>query len=235
MVIFSPSQNQIIKNVQAQKHFKSLTKVCPARILTIAKNSLEASIHLVQDEFGSGFCIDSRGFFLTCYHCVERKEKCTIIFPSGEISEAFVIYKDKLLDLALLEIKNSNTTYKYLNIAKETAEKGTKVFCIGNPCDEDLESEQQGRKTNYLPFHISFGKVQNYTKDRTFGRVKSGLGPLIHCCWTYWGHSGAPIINYDGQVVGIHNSWDDKNCNRHGLSVETICEFMKKTQKYMKI
>lgn len=231
---FSPSQNYIIKNVQAQKHFKNLINNCPTKILTIAKNSLESCIHLVQDEFGSGFCVDSRGFFVTCYHCVEKKKNCTIIFPSGEISEAVVAYKDKSLDLALLKIENSKRTYMYLNVATETAEKGTKIFCIGNPCNEDLEHEKKGIKTNYLPFFISFGKVQDYTKDRIYGKVKSGLGPLIHSCWTYWGHSGAPILNYDGKVVGVHNSWDDKNGNRHGLSVETIIEFMNKAKKYIK-
>lgn len=40
---------------------------------------------------------------------------------------------------------------------------------------------------------MSHGKVEGIYKDILYGA--EGLGPLMHSCWTYWGHSGAPIFD----------------------------------------
>ena len=62
-----------------------------------------------------------------------------------------------------------------------------------------------------------------------------GLGPLMHSCWTYWGHSGSPIFNSEGLVVGMHNSWDSKNGMRHGVTIEAITVFLKEVQAVYEI
>ena len=38
---------------------------------------------------------------------------------------------------------------------------------------------------------------------------------LMHSCWTYWGHSGAPLFDELGRVCGLHSSWDDRSGMRH--------------------
>lgn len=62
-----------------------------------------------------------------------------------------------------------------------------------------------------------------------------GLGGMIHGCWTYWGHSGAPIVGVEGageggglRCVGIHNSWNDDNGDRHGVDGAVIIKFLKR-------
>ena len=44
----------------------------------------------------------------------------------------------------------------------------------------------------------------------------------IHSCWTYWGHSGAPLFDQRGSVCGLHSSWDDKNGARHAQKLATL-------------
>jgi hypothetical protein len=39
----------------------------------------------------------------------------------------------------------------------------------------------------------------------------AGIGRIRHDCWTYWGHSGAPLFDRTGSIVALHNSWDDSN------------------------
>jgi len=40
---------------------------------------------------------------------------------------------------------------------------------------------------------------------------------LMHSCWTYWGHSGAPLFSAEtGGVSGLHCAWNHKNGMRHG-------------------
>ena len=81
-------------------------------------------------------------------------------------------------------------------------------------------------KNEYKPFWISFGKIKGYMNDSVY--CKNDLGPLIHNCWTYWGHSGAPIFNFNGELVGMHNSWNEKNADRHGISLLGIIQFLSK-------
>ena len=50
---------------------------------------------------------------------------------------------------------------------------------------------------------------------------------LQHSCWTYWGHSGAPLFDEQGCLVGLHNSWDeDDDGQRHGVDWERIVTFV---------
>ena len=81
----------------------------------------------------------------------------------------------------------------------------------------------------------------NVEKDRTFLQDNSDIGALIHDCWTYWGHSGGPIIFLPESpssntsstssslsmpiVGGLHSSWDFTNGNRHGVHIECIWGF----------
>ena len=47
-------------------------------------------------------------------------------------------------------------------------------------------------------------------------------GMLLHSCWTYWGHSGAPLFNERGEVVGLHCAWDDRTGMRHGQKLQPL-------------
>jgi hypothetical protein len=51
----------------------------------------------------------------------------------------------------------------------------------------------------------------------------------MHDAWTYWGHSGAPLVSEkDGTLVGLHSSWDDQTAMRHGIPKVAIWEFLEK-------
>ena len=43
----------------------------------------------------------------------------------------------------------------------------------------------------------------------------TGTGLLLHSCWTYWGHSGAPLFDAHGRVAGLHCAWDERSGARH--------------------
>ena len=68
----------------------------------------------------------------------------------------------------------------------------------------------------HLPFTASLGRIEGYTDDLDSAR---GLGGTKHSCWTYWGHSGAPLFDARGTMVGMHNAWDADNYGqRHAVS-----------------
>lgn len=202
----------------------------------------------ISDEFGSAVCINEKGYILTCAHAVppfedDKSNKSLYIFPNGEIVKALTLEKDEHLDLALLKIIEIFQKEKFIKIEKipekkffyskikstsiEKNEKiGENIFCIGNPCFTMHDDYGKLEKNHYKPFWISFGKIKGYMKDGIY--CKNDLGPLIHDCWTYWGHSGAPIFNLKGEIVGMHNSWNERNANRHGNSLLGISKFISK-------
>ena len=209
---------------------------------------LSSCLCQISDFFGSAVCINEKGYILTCAHAAppfedDNTKESLYIFPSGEIIKALTLDKDEKIDLALLQIISVFKNNKFINIKNLTNKKfpyakikiplnskneskGKNVFCIGNPCFTMEDDDGKIENNDYKPFWISFGKIKGYLKDPIF--CKDDLGPLIHNCWTYWGHSGAPIFNFDGELVGMHNSWNEKNANRHGNSLLGIIKFLSK-------
>ena len=125
---------------------------------------------------------------------------------------------------------------------------GGRLFCIGNPSNVDLESMAQGEIEFEPPtWHASVGRCEGYLApdiqaardaQRARGRAPTrgelklvaeaeAVGAeegsfLQHSCWTYWGHSGAPLFDERGRVAGLHCAWDDGTGMRHGQKLEHL-------------
>jgi len=93
--------------------------------------------------------------------------------------------------------------------------------------DLELASGATPRKNGFTPFWTSAGALQGELAPEL--ALAKGVGPQRHSCWTYWGHSGCPIVRAaDGQarIVALHNSWDDSNGQRHGVPLRALREFV---------
>ena len=171
----------------------------------------------ISEEFGSAVCIHENGYVLTCAHAAppfenEPNKESLYIFPNGEIVKTLTLEKNEELDLALLkiieiyenekfvDIKNLDKKFPFSNIkynSKENEKIGENIFCIGNPCFTIYDDKGKMEKNKYKPFWISFGKIKGYMKDNIY--CKNDLGPLIHNCWTYWGHFGLQYLMERGR------------------------------------
>jgi len=100
------------------------------------------------------------------------------------------------------------------------------MFCIGQPGGDDFEAEGN-KKTQYNLLEISEGRFKGMVKGQD-PQDSGDIGSLMHDCWAYWGHSGAPLVSFeDGSLVGLHSSWDDKTAMRHGVPGVAIKEFLR--------
>ena len=134
---------------------------------------------------GTGFVIDSRGLLLTNRHVVGRFPEVDVKFNDGRTLRAKVVGKTADLDIALLEIQNNQSKTKYSALPlciKKTATVGEDIIVIGNPL---------GLQSTTTRGIISGVRNED---GSTMLQIDAPVNP---------GNSGGPIVNYNGEVLGI--------------------------------
>ena len=150
-----------------------------------------------------------------------------VITARGDVRGAECVAADETRDLAILRLLDSVPAgLTATRVAPRGGDGvGVRVIAVGNPHDRDLEAPAGSapRATGFAPFYVSVGEVVDVAKTPT----RRGLGRLKHACWTYWGHSGCPIVDERGELVGVHTSWDDRDAARHGACLEDARGFLR--------
>jgi serine protease Do len=146
-----------------------------------------------QSSMGSGFIISSDGYLVTNNHVVEGAEIIRVNFKDAtdrdDAYEAEVIGSDKETDLALLKIKTSKDL-PYINFGdSDSLEVGEWVIAIGNPFGLD----------NTVTAGILSAKFRNIGSNTLvrFLQTDASINP---------GNSGGPLLNMDGEVIGINTA-----------------------------
>lgn len=137
---------------------------------------------------GSGFIIEKDGYIMTNHHVVENADEIIVRLADRREFKAELIGSDPLSDVALLKIDADNLPTLKLGDS-DALRPGEWVLAIGSPFNFEQSVtagivSAKGRSTNqqqYVPF------IQS---DVAINR----------------GNSGGPLLNMDGEVVGI-NSW----------------------------
>ncbi|KAF7367116.1 AT hook domain-containing protein family protein [Mycena sanguinolenta] len=204
------------------------------------RTALEASLIFAQEEAGSAVCVDPAGWVLTCAHCIAETEDeyrtataatWWLLFYTGLAVQVECRAWDPQRDLALLKIiatecNRELPAFRSLHPSASAPASGTRIVCIGQPGQDDLESAS-ARRTNYPFVFVSSGKVRGMLPGAD-PHDNSEIGTLKHDAWTYWGHSGAPLIHMeDGTLIGLHSSWDDETAMRHGVPHVAIQTFLR--------
>jgi S1-C subfamily serine protease len=209
------------------------------------RNALESTLIFAQHEAGTAICIDSAGWILTCAHCFgddEEEYKAAdkrrwLLSYTGFAMQVECRIWDSKRDLALLRIigieKDIGTerdatsfsgSFAFVSLSGSRPTSKMPIVCMGQPGRADLEWTS-ARPTNYNLVEISNGTLRGLVKGAD-PQDNSEIGTLMHDAWTYWGHSGAPLLRMDGTLVGLHSSWDDSTAMRHGIPVVAIKEFL---------
>jgi S1-C subfamily serine protease len=143
---------------------------------------------------GSGFVYNFEGqmVVITNYHMVQDVLNITVTFINGNGYAATVLGSDPYVDLAVLSTNASQSEYKPLEIvSSSTLEVGDPVIAVGGPYG--------------LAGSMTTGIVS--ALGRTITEEMSGGYPIANVIQMSApinpGNSGGPLLNYQGQVVGI--------------------------------
>jgi S1-C subfamily serine protease len=152
----------------------------------------------VQRSLGSGFVIDKAGYIVTNYHVVGDARSVQVSFSNNDSMKAEVIGKDPATDVALLKVQASSRALKPLALGdSDGVHVGDQVAAIGNPLGLDRS--------------ITLGIVSALHRSLTspegtpIDRVIQTDAALNH------GNSGGPLLNAQGQVVGVSSAVSTEN------------------------
>lgn len=145
---------------------------------------------------GTGFVYkkdDKNGYILTNYHVVENSKSIKVTFTDGKTYDTTLLGYDEYYDVAVLSV-DANSVISVATIgSSEKAEVGDTVFTVGSP----LGSSYMGTVTK--------GIISG--KDRQVSVTINNSSYIMEVLQTDAavnpGNSGGPLVNINGEVIGI--------------------------------
>lgn len=140
---------------------------------------------------GSGFLINSEGQILTNNHVVSGSAKLEVMLPDQSRYEAKILVREPVDDLALIQI-NPKKKLPFLKLGEsDVLQVGQKVLAIGNPFG--------------LASTLTTGIVSSLGRDiRGENNVLEGM--IQTDAAINEGNSGGPLLDSQGDVVGINTA-----------------------------
>lgn len=136
---------------------------------------------------GSGFLIDNKGTILTAFHVVEHAEEVRVRTHEGHEFLATAILTDVQSDIAMLRIPAADDLKPLHFGNSDKLELGEWVVAVGNPYNTGVI---------LTPGIISTkGKGPSVLEHADFLETTAVIN---------LGNSGGPLLNLDGEVVGIN-------------------------------
>ena len=185
-----------------------VSKVSPAVVQIIVTGYGPAEDHghtdtariVRQHAIGTGIIVDPDGYIMTNAHVVEGAQRIKVILPTpavdsplalqpihaGQILEATVLGAHKQSDLALLKIDATHLPSVDLR-SDLRVHQGELVFAIGTP--DGL------RNTVTMGVVSSLARQLDPDKPMVYIQTDASLNP---------GNSGGPLVDIDGNVIGIN-------------------------------
>lgn len=130
---------------------------------------------------GSGFLISSDGYIVTNHHVIQDATKITVALDDGREYEAKLIGSDARSDLALLKIEAKELPFLVFGNSDEL-KIGEIAIAIGSP----------------------FGYSATFTMGVISGKDRHNEGLIQTDAAINPGNSGGPLLNIQGEVIGIN-------------------------------
>ena len=148
-----------------------------------------------QRGLGSGVIIDPDGYILTNEHVVHGADKVTVTLPDGREFKGEIRGTDFRSDLAVIQINAKNLPSVELGDS-DSVHSGQWAIAIGNPF---------GWAVGGTESTLTVGVVSALHRSLRVGRSDRDYSDLIQTdAAINPGNSGGPLVNLDGQVIGIN-------------------------------
>lgn len=143
---------------------------------------------------GSGFIIDAQhGYIVTNNHVVDGAEKIVVSLADGRNINAKLVGSDKRTDLAVVQIADTKNLTATQQGDSSKLQVGESVVAIGNPGGQEFA---RSVTTGVIS---ATNRILDIEGEASFNLIQTdaAINP---------GNSGGPLVNYQGQVIGINSA-----------------------------
>ncbi|MDR1797607.1 MAG: S1C family serine protease [Clostridiales Family XIII bacterium] len=171
---------------------------------------------------GTGMIIDKSGYILTNSHVVMDGSVDTIkvLLNTGEEEEGKVIWNDKSLDLAVVKIEADGLVPVEIGSSSDI-QIGSYVAAIGNPLGLEFKSSITQGVVSGLDRTIEVA-------DDTGMNVVSMEGLIQVDAAINSGNSGGPLLNSQGQVIGVNTAKASAEGMGFAIPIDTAAPIIEK-------
>ena len=154
---------------------------------------------LVQNSLGSGVILTKEGHIITNNHVVDRVDEIQVQLSDGRTRKARLIGSDTELDVAVLKIDEPGVQPLKLGDS-DTVQAGDFVLAVGNPFGFE-ETVTEG-------IISSKGRPNRIDGFGDYLQTDAAINP---------GNSGGPLINLEGEVIGINTAIISRSGTSSGI------------------
>jgi len=145
---------------------------------------------------GTGFIIEQSGTILTSGHVIEGHKKIKVTLSNGEKYDGQILGDTETGDFALLKIKPKKSL-PIIRLGDSSKVKvGQKVLAIGNPFGFSRT--------------LTEGIISRVDKTKNKIQTDAAINP---------GCSGGPLLNTEGEVIGINQSIYNPDNNKSNIGI----------------
>ena len=200
VVNFNPTTENVIKNIKS-------VEVVDNSIADAVEKAYDAVVVIeaynndTLKSTGTGFVYKKtggKGYIMTNNHVVDGANNVKIIYSNGTTATADILGKETYSDIAVLTVKD-DTVLSVVSLGDSTKMRlGDTVFTIGSP----LGSEYSGTVTR----GILSNKDRLVAVSLTSGSTSDWIMKVLQTdAAINPGNSGGPLLNINGEVIGINS------------------------------
>lgn len=143
---------------------------------------------------GTGVIVSENGYILSNEHVTGAKySNCYVTLENGRSYSANVVWSDSNLDLSICKINVKNLPYAKLGDSSNIR-VGEAVYAIGNPIGYEFQRTVTAGIISALDRTVRIDENETSTYMEDLIQTDATINP---------GNSGGPLINLDGNVIGI--------------------------------
>ena len=190
-----------VSNKAEEKDISTLIENINNAVVGISKIANKGTTIFLQDGasnlgLGTGFIVSNDGYIVTNQHVSgEKNSTCYVTLENGKNYKASVVWSDTDLDLSIIKINVKNLDYLHLGDS-DKIKVAEQVYAIGNPIGFEFQRTVTSGIISGLNRTIKLeedGKT-SYMEDLI--QTDATINP---------GNSGGPLINKNGEVLGINS------------------------------
>ena len=144
---------------------------------------------------GTGMIVAENGYILTNWHVAGNKySNCYVTLENGSVKNGSVVWADEDLDLAIVKINASELSCITLGDS-DNIKIGQKTYAIGNPIGVEFQRTVTSGIISGVNRTVKINDENGTSYMDDLMQTDATINP---------GNSGGPLINENGEVIGIN-------------------------------